>query len=898
MWRGCGEGEVNQHAKHLPTLTRNHLNTKNSVFLNTASLNFRTKTMKNLLLAFIALYSIYTQAQGIKGTVKDADGEVLPFASIYIKEAGTGTSSNVNGYYELRLPPGTYQVTYQFLGFAAQTKTVVVGSSFKTLDVVLQPQSMVLNTVTITADAEDPAYTIMRKAIAKSKFHLLQTNRYTAQVYTKGTGQLKNIPWAFRKQLEKEGIDTSRAFTSESVSEITFERPNTFKEKILSIRTSGQNDQNASPNGYINSSFYLPMVVESVSPLSPKAFAYYRFALVGTFEDRGVEINKIKVTPRSRGEQVFEGYIYIRENFWNIHSLDLSTTVQGFDLKIEQIFGPIVQDIWMPVTQKYQFSGSFFGFDVVYDYLASVSNYQVEPNTDLSPDLVVIDEKIEPVPENQKEQTTTENLKKDEKPLTRKELMKLVEEYEGQEETKEDKNVVSDYWYDVDSTARKKDSTYWDAVRPVPLTEKEKEGYKVTDSVYVAEQADSAKKENGSAISFGDVFFGNTYKLGENARFKFNGFLPEFRYNSVEGFNLDFAGTLRWKNDTTLGLRISPNVRYGFSSGRLYGKLNASFGFGKYPHRSSFEVEGGSYINQFNPEAIDPLVNSLWTLFFARNYMKLFEQQYVNVFFNQQFNYGYTLVAGVGYAQRSELFNSTNFTFFRNGENWFTPNAPVNTELAAGTGGFENANALKTNLTFYAKPWLKFRRYNGKKIPLENSSPQFRATWRSGWDALDSDVNYQNIELGFTGEFKLGVKATIDFNAEAGTFLSNSAMLFVDFKHFNGGLTEIAPLTLTNNYRLLDYYRYSTQTSYASLFTHIRFRKFLFTHIPLVRLSGVKENLFVNYLKTEVSPHYIEVGYTIDQIFRLFRLEFVQSFNGIEPYQFGVRIGVSTLFNQ
>ena len=855
--------------------------------------------MKYILLLFFFISSFLAWAQGINGTVKDTDGEVLPFASIYIKEAGTGTSSNANGYYELRLAPGTYLVTYQYLGYAAQTKTVVVAGTFNTVDVMLSPQSMVLNTVTVTADAEDPAYTIMRKAIAKAKFHLLQTNRYSALVYTKGTGQLKNIPWAFRKQLEKEGIDTSRAFTSESVSEISFERPNTFKEKILSIRTSGQNDQNANPNAYINTSFYLPMVVESVSPLSPRAFTYYRFTFMGTFEDRGNIINKIKVTPRSRGEQVFEGYIYIRENQWNIHSLDLTTKVQGFDLKIEQIFGPILQDIWMPVTQKYQFSGSFFGFDIIYDYLASLSNYQIEPNTDLNPDVVVIDEKIEPVPEGDKEEPkTTETLKKDEKPLTRKELMKLVEEYEEQEETEEDKNVVSDYWYDVDSTARKKDSTYWDAVRPVPLTEKEKEGYKVTDSVYVAEQADSAKKENGSAFGFGDVFFGNTYKLGERARFKFNGFLPEFRFNSVEGFNLDFAGTLRWKNDTTLGLRISPNVRYGFSSGKLYGKLNASFGFGKYPHRSVFTLEGGRYINQFNPEAIDPLVNSLWTLFFARNYMKLYEQDYGQIFFSQQLGYNYSFTAGAGYAQRSELFNNTNFTFFRNGENWFTPNAPVNTELTAGTGGFKNANALKTNLTFRAQPWLKFRRYNGKKIPLENSSPQFRATWRSGWNALGSEVNYQNIELGFTGEFKLGVKATIDFNAEAGTFLTNTSMLFADFKHFNGGLTEIAPINLTNNYRLLDYYQYSTQTSYASLFMHIRFRKLLFTYIPLVRLSGVKENLFVNYLKTEASPHYVEVGYTIDQIFRLFRLEFVQSFNGLEPYQFGVRIGVSTLFNQ
>jgi hypothetical protein len=41
----------------------------------------------------------------------------------------------------------------------------------------------------------------------------------------------------------------------------------------------------------------------------------------------------------------------------------------------------------------------------------------------------------------------------------------------------------------------------------------------------------------------------------------------------------------------------------------------------------------------------------------------------------------------------------------------------------------------------------------------------------------------------------------------------------------------------------------------------------------------------------------VEVGYTIDQIFRIARVEFVQSFHGFEPAQFGVRIGISTLFS-
>jgi hypothetical protein len=858
--------------------------------------------MKSLIAGLFCLFSISLVGQGIKGHITDNEGEPLPFASIYVKEAGTGTSSNEDGYYELPLPPGMYQITYQYLGYAAESRQVRVGASgFTELNIRLLPQSILLNTVTVTDGAEDPAYTIMRKAISKAKFHLLQANSYSAQVYTKGSGRVKKIPWGFRGMLKKEGVDTNRVFTSESVSEIYFEQPNTFKEKILSIRTSGENDQNASPNAYINSSFYLPKIVESISPLSPAAFRYYRFKFLGTFQDRGHIINKIQVIPRSRGEYVFDGVIYIRENYWNIHSLELNTTIQGFDLRVAQIFGPVKADIWMPVTQKYRFAGSFLGFEVVYDYLASVSHYEVTPNPDLSNELIIIDEKIEPVPEevvvkNDVKRPPKETLNKDNEKLTRKQLNELIEEYE-EEEFEEEEDIVSDYWYSVDSTARKKDSAYWAKIRPVPLSEQEKVGYKIDDSTYVAEQNDSLKKQEGARVGFGDLFFGNTYALGKQVRFDFPGFLPEFRFNTVEGFNLDFTGTLWLRNDTTWRLRITPNARYGFASERFYGKLAVQFGFGKYPRRSSFLLEGGSYISQFHPNAINPLINSIWTLVFSRNYMKLFDRNYGKITYVKQMGYKHQLNVSAEYATRFELFNTSTFSFFRPGENWYEPNLPVNIENES-IGGFSGSSALKTSVSYIARPWMKFRRYNGKKYAVRDGTPSLRLTWNSGWNNIaESAVDFQQLELGFTGDFKLGVRATIDVDAEVGTFLNNNSTQFMDVKHFDGGLTELAPLDVTGNYRLLDYYLYSTQNNYASLLTHIRFRKFLLTQIPIVRISGVKENLFINYLKTDFSPHYVEVGYTIDQIFRIARVEFVQSFHGFEPAQFGVRIGISTLFS-
>ena len=104
-------------------------------------------------------------------------------------------------------------------------------------------------------------------------------------------------------------------------------------------------------------------------------------------------------------------------------------------------------------------------------------------------------------------------------------------------------------------------------------------------------------------------------------------------------------------------------------------------------------------------------------------------------------------------------------------------------------------------------------------------------------------------------------------------------------------------MDVTGSFRMLDYYKYSTAQEYASVLTHVRFRKLALTHIPAIRLMGIKENLFVNYLATPTSDNYMEVGYTLDNVFRIFRLELVQSFQDWKAKDFGVRIGISSIFN-
>src|SRR5688572_7944890 len=290
--------------------------------------------LRFLIFLFAAISTSFVSAQGVRGTVKSDDGKPLSFATIYIKQLVAGTTTNAEGYFDISCLPGEYDMVFQFLGHETLEKKVVVGQEVVELNIVLKTQAIVLRSAIINSSNEDPAYTIMRKAIAKAKYHTQQLDSYSAQVYIKGTGKLVDYPWLAKKALEKEGIKKNQAFVTESVSEIKFTRPNKFEEKVISIRSDGK-DNNTSPTGFINGSFYEPIIAETVSPLSPSAFSYYKFEYLGTFPDREYQVSEIKVTPRFRGDNVVEGRLFIVEDWWSIHSLDINTTKLGVKIGVK-----------------------------------------------------------------------------------------------------------------------------------------------------------------------------------------------------------------------------------------------------------------------------------------------------------------------------------------------------------------------------------------------------------------------------------------------------------------------------------------------------------------------------------------------------------------------------------
>jgi hypothetical protein len=851
-------------------------------------------------------FFIFAQS-GIKGTIKDHENKPLPYATIYIQELHTGTVTNEDGFYQYKLPKGSYHINYQYLGYKSEIKTASITNEMLTLNVKLANQSINLKEVNIVASAEDPAYSIMRKTVAKSKYHLMQVTSYKALVYIKGFFKL-DVPKIVYKMAKSEGIDSVEVNTSESLNELEYEYPNTYRQKVLSARSNEEDSSRMGVNNYINSSFY-------ASPLlSSSAFGLYRFKLEGSFNDQGYEIYKIKVFPRSKGPDLFTGYLYIIKDLWAIHSLNLEAYNMGFKTLVSQIYAPVKENAWLPISHTFDINGRMLGVKINYKYFATVSDYKVEINEKLDKKkLIVIDEKTEleyaAALKDEKQRRglpLMADTSKTEDTAVRfslKDLKKAMKEMEKREKEsrkkKDEPEVMSDYSISFDSLAYKQKTSYWDSIRPVPLTDLEKKpGFgKKNDSIREARKADTASRFAFLGNTFGGLIFGKTIRISKGFDIHYPSPLAHANFNTVEGYNLNLPLEFIFKKKGKELITITQTVRYGFSSKDLYYNTHIRYRLktNKYGQRANIQAEGGHYISQYNDdEPIFPIINSFATLLWNNNFMKIYQKDYASIQISYPLRSNIHLKAGFEWANRKELTNSTSEIWINNKTKNYTSNAPANNESQNNSIAIRKASTFNLQLTY--KPFVKYYKNNGQIRVNDNQSPKIKLNYTTGIkDFLESQADYQRLEASLIHHFN-GVRRDFEFNLFAGSTFNNKASSIIDYKHFGGNQTFIQISEPATAYYMLDYYRYSTAKNYWGAQTQLSFRKFLLTQNMWLNLLGVRENIIFNYLKTETSAHYVELGYGLDNIFKFMKIQAITSFENGKYQGFAIRIGLSGVF--
>ncbi len=862
------------------------------------------------LIGFICLNSQKMLAQGINGYILDTEGDPIPFATIYVPELHKGTTANEDGAYHLSLPAGNHQLRFQYLGYRTENIEVVIGSENVSLDITLEPQQYMLPAVVVTASGEDPAYFIMRQAIGMSQYYLNQISEYTARVYLKGSGVVNSMPSLFRRQMEREGIQQERYFVIETISDIHFELPDRVRTEVISLRSSG-NDNQSNPMAFVTISLYRD-INGIISPLSRSAMQVYRFELAGSFIENGHHINRIKVIPGRAGADLYRGYIYIREDSWNIHSVDLTVEQSLFSMNIRQVYQEVVPDVWMPVSQNFDVEFGIMGLEVDYQYVVSVGDYDVTLNPALDHDFYLrrtrARETLESVegfdlsrkaerPEIAKrspeESLTARQFEiqtlKDANSLSNREMRRLNRLIRKEARASQTRPSLELFPHatTIDDSARVRGDAYWEIHRPVPLTEEERRSFSQP------REGDGPEDEDGDSGLLRQVLIGSRHALTHDLTLRHNGLFgpSSFYYNTVDAIPYTKEISLSYRPPNGRFFTFDGSFGYAFARQRFLS--DAALRYDYNPFRRSFvSISGGRATSDFNKEyGIPKLFNTITSLFFKQNLMKLYEKDYLQVDHRTDILNGLVFYAGLGYEKRRRLTNNNLYYISNPFNNSYTSNTPAPNNVDDQIFSDHRAFILDFGLSYTHRHYYRMR--GNRKVMAHSNYPTISVRFKHGLeDVWNSNANFSFLEASLSQEFELRLIGRFQYHVAIGTFPGADEVFFADYRHFHTNPLWVKGSNAASMFLTLDYYDRSTISDFAAVHLHYDHSRLLLKRLPFLSDKLFREKLFFNALFVDGHKPYTEFGYGLEQLFLLFGIEIVSGFSGGSHQYTGLRIGI------
>ena len=442
----------------------------------------------------------------------------------------------------------------------------------------------------------------------------------------------------------------------------------------------------------------------------------------------------------------------------------------------------------------------------------------------------------------------------------------------------------------IDSMANKRDTTFWQAMRPIPLTKSEVSSYVLQDSIRVIKDSLRIRSKPDS-IYFKPMHLatGNTYSLGNRTTFYFKSPLLSLSYNTVEGNALNILTEFQKRWDKSYYFSVRPLFRYSLGRKRLYGNLETNIGNNKW----NLMLSGGEMASQINNNIpIPPLPNSIAARFFDRNLMKVYQKQFGRIEYTlRNIADVVSLNAGLEFEHRKELFNLENAKPILSWDRYgYTPNRPVNNEIQ--NTGFPDHNALLLDLTATVRPWRRYLIRNGEKRYLRSRGPNFSINYKEAL-AFAGDADYSMLQGTIRQDVNLGPRSSLEYLVNGGGFLSKKQMYFPDYRHFMGNEFFFQYAYPPDQFRMLPYYTYSTSSWFFQAHATWNLQRFLLTRIQALRITGLSETIQLHYLRVPAIRNYSEVVYGIDNILRVVRLEAVAQFHGSQFKGMGWRLGTS-----
>jgi hypothetical protein len=794
---------------------------------------------KSLLSLFLVLFSVILSAQQVlvSGKITDEKNQALSFSSVLVKGSTQGTNANADGFYSLKLAPGTYELIFQYVGYKKKVEKIIVeGNTIK--NVALSPESYELKEVVIK-DGEDPAYAVIRAAIKKRKYYLNEVNAFTCKAYIKGLQRLKDFPKKMVKLINAmnsggEKIDSTLlgvVYLSESETKYHYRKPNDEKEIMYSSRVSGDNKAfSFNQVSDMKFSVYENLITLDglsdrpfISPINENALLSYRYKLLGTTFEDGKMLNKIEITPKRKTDPCFRGIIYIQENTWRVHSADVYLTkdakIDFVDtLHIKQLNAPVNDSIWMPTGLNMTFNFKVFGFIGDGYFNAVFSDYDMNP--------------VFP------------------KKFFKNEVLK------------------------VEDGANKKDTGYWKESRPVPLTDEEQADYRKKDSIGAIKNSDRYKDSidrKGNKLTLNDLILGYSFnKTAKQFSLNTSGLLTSgVQYNTVEGINASIKVNMTKRYEDRRSHDLATTVRYGFSNYLWGGTANWKYVF-KPEKFESVNVKVGTTAQQFNGnDPINATMNTSYTLFDNENFMKLYKKSYASFGYRKELINGLIVNFNTEYAERSSLRNTAFDLWVDNKHKLFTSNDPLRPHT--DDSSFAVNNSFIVELGFSIRFKQKYYTRPHQKIIVGSKFPIINVQYTKAIPGLNTKADYDLAKMVIDDNIKLGLFGTFAYRLKGGYFLTSKYVEFMDYKHFDGNQTILANNDYLNSFKLLPYYTYSTKNWYAEAHAEHHFNGFIFNKVPLLKKYRIQEVVGGHVLFNDKLDQYYEVNFGIEHILQIIR---------------------------
>ncbi len=835
--------------------------------------------IKVLFLLFFGLSVNFLPAQfALSGYVTDKDsGEALSFVSVYVKgRTDIGAVSNLSGYYQLSLPFGgdSLEIVFQYVGYQTESRFVLPkGPGRQRLDVVMSQVAIALESVEVTADAEDPAYAIMRKVIARREEIKTARPPHRCKAYVKGLIRLLDTPGEiFGEEVGDMGgmLDTSGKgvlYFSESFSELTIIPPDLKRERVIASKVSGSDDFgvnsafNAGLDLYQNT---LPFDRPIVSPIADQAMRFYRFHLQATyFDEEGREINRIRCWPRSADGPAFSGTLYVLEDEWVLTAAELSLSGSSMnqpalDSLVYRLSWIPLNRAWLPWAQSLQFNGHVLGFVFGGYFLNRYGEYAF-------PEKSVLQEEI-------------------------------------------NKREV----FVVEPDALEQGRTYFDSLRPLPLTEEERLDYRKKDSLQAIWESpaymDSLDREANRFTSMA-LLGGYTHRNSRKRR-QWGVYSPLAMsgFNAVQGLFYGSGGFFRQNYDKKghRYLKLDARFDWGYAEHIFRPRGSAVFHFNEI-NRAELRLEGGLLLRSLNELPVPTTAqNELASLYVKRNLLRLYEQARVAASWKQELANGLWVDWQLATFRRRALRNHSQYSFLKR-DAFYPTNHPDG--KTPGEQLFAPHAGTLLSLSFRWYPGQRYMRLPDRKISLSEERPELGLHLRwafplspfGKWEeGLAAGPDYLNLSLSYRQrEWSWGPLGSVELFMQAGFFPFAPRLYFPDYYHFAGNRTYLMGRTqdMYRQFLRLPYFAYSTSAPYAELHWQHHFKGLLTDRIPLIRKWNIATVFSARALAVQNRRPYAELALGWENIgfglFRFWRLDVAAGFSRGQKPDWGVFLSTS-----